>query len=225
MRADLEREILRDFRLRATAYINLLPSHDLELLFIMQHYGLPTRLLDWTESHLFALYFAVRNIEASHDAAVWVLDPWSLNEAVIQQKSVPTVHHPDLSEYVLDSDPEQFERQVKAKAPVAVRPPHGTERIVAQRGMFTLHGYDPEDLDTFVKQTALTKKKQIGLEKISIDGSKKTTLMKELYMAGISHSTVFPEIEGLAKEIGFRYSREYMSQAVNDAPYDRRNPL
>jgi len=49
-----------------------------EWLTLMQHYGLPTRLLDWTSNLLIALFFAIKNKEV--DGALFVLDPISLNE-------------------------------------------------------------------------------------------------------------------------------------------------
>ena len=58
-------------------------------LTLMQHYGLPTRLLDWSESPLVALYFALSSDEdAKTDAAVWVLNPMELNKKVGYTKSL-----------------------------------------------------------------------------------------------------------------------------------------
>jgi hypothetical protein len=48
-------------------------------LFMMQHYGVPTRLLDWSREALVALLFAlgeaVNDEERNHDKVVWLLDP------------------------------------------------------------------------------------------------------------------------------------------------------
>ena len=54
---------------------------DFERLVLMQHYLAPTRLLDWTENLLVALFFAVRDPEkdGKEDSALWVLNGRNLN--------------------------------------------------------------------------------------------------------------------------------------------------
>lgn len=53
-----EREIFEDFKRKYSMFTDVRPKNDKEFLFLAQHYGLPTRLLDWTYNPLIALYFA-----------------------------------------------------------------------------------------------------------------------------------------------------------------------
>jgi hypothetical protein len=102
------------------------------------------------------------------------------------------------------NDASDVVREVEGTAPVAVRPIRSTPRIVAQRGVFTIHGKEVVTLN----QVARTKT-EIKLEKIVVAGGSKPRLKKELLLAGTCHSTVFPELEGLAPEIQYRYSPAY----------------
>lgn len=75
-----ENEIRNEFQSRAVQLIQgRLPADKWEWYFLMQHYGVPTRLLDWTENALIALYFAIEGHPSNCDAGVWVLDPTWLN--------------------------------------------------------------------------------------------------------------------------------------------------
>ena len=202
-----ERELIRDFKLNASRFLQHLPDSDFDWMYLMQHYGIPTRLLDWTESYLVALYFAVLDYSSKKDAVVWVLAPWSLNMCNLDQRSVPIDSHPALKDYLLNLNPENFSRTVNGEYPVALRPVRVSPRIIAQKGVFTVHGYSHDPLNS----PAINKNGgQISLLNIKIDGGSKLNILRELSMAGISHSVLFPEMEGLAKEISFRYSLEYL---------------
>lgn len=206
-----EREMVRDFKLRAKALAKHIPDNDIEWMILMQHYSLPTRLIDWSEGYLLALYFAVSNYKTDRDSAVWILDPWSLNLESIKYKSIPTSSSETLKDHTLIDDDNikngYVQRKVKAQLPVAFRPARLNDRIIAQRGVFTIHGHYNDGLDL---------KTNIKVKKIVIDRNSKINIFRELYLAGISHSTINPDIDGLSKEIMYRYSNDYMEGCNNN---------
>lgn len=208
-----ERESVRDFLLLSEN--NAQHSYSIETLIHMQHYGVPTRLVDWTESHLTALYFAVRNYKNQDNSAVFVFHPWELNEITLPflegfkegDRTVPTSFDKRISEYLIDL--ESFDRSVSLELPIAIRPKRTNQRIRAQKGMFTLHGSKTQGLQELFDTINEKLGKVIPLDKIVIKGDCKLQILKELYSSGLTHSNLFPEQEGICKDISFRYSHDF----------------
>ena len=206
---NIEDEIFEEFTVRAPILLDTVPAptDDWDWLFLMQHFGVPTRLLDWTEGALLALYFAVRDNPGYYDAAVWALDPYELNNKAIGRECVIPPSASGVSNRDKDQVrpwlPKRFKRRtVLPKCPVAIYPSHTARRISTQRSCFTIHGTDLEGLDI------LEKKKSNYLTKIVIPAYKVQLIRKELDACGIDESTIFPDLEGLGKSIHLRWLKE-----------------
>jgi hypothetical protein len=203
---EYEREMIRDFKLNLHNFYEKVPEREIEILFIMQHYGCPTRLMDWTESSLVALFFAVYNT-VDADACVWFLFPWSLNELFLDANltSVPEITHDKVKDYELNNyKADVINRRIVGEYPVAIRPPRRTPRILAQRGVFTIHGCKT---DSF--QDIMLKNNGLKIDKIDIERDSKKSIMRDLMDSGITHSVLFPEIAGLASEVNYKFSKSF----------------
>jgi hypothetical protein len=200
---ELEWQLLTDYRHQAPPFTAGMPNGDLELLFVMQHYRVPTRLLDWTENPFIALFFAIENareeqIGSEKDAIVWLIDPVELNK-----KTFTNRRHADrvLGAYAGELEgikPSSRPDAININTPCALYGIHNTPRIVAQRGSFILYG---NDILSMEHQPVLNLGSDHILRKIIIDGKKKREIFTHLFNMGISDSVVYPDLDGLSREI------------------------
>lgn len=151
------------FKAHSRPHFNHQPENQIQWLTLAQHHGLPTRLLDWTFSPLVACFFAVREM-AERDGAVYVYEA---------------------REYFKE---ERINLE-KLTKPVAFLPSHGSKRITAQSGAFTIHPDNCPELD---EQKIL---------KIIIPKNLKEAFSKTLSTYGINSSTIFPDLDGLCAHI------------------------
>jgi hypothetical protein len=169
----------------------------------MQHYGVPTRLLDWTENPLVALFFAIHDNYEEHDGAVWVLDPDWLNQQT-KKLGVSGAMLPDWKEaqpYLPSLETAFSGSKVRRESPVAIEPLQIDRRIAAQKSRFVIFGTCKDMAD--LKCTRLPK---ASLVKLTIKKDHIASLRRELERVGITISALFPDLEGLSQEICHRWT-------------------
>ena len=194
-----EDEILEEFARRAPSLTQYRPENAWEWYFLMQHYGAPTRLLDWTEDPLIGLYFAVKDTEGLQDAAVWVLDPWLLNRCVLGKSEVLPPGSAGLSTKDVRKYnpwlPDRFDakQRLRKRLPVAIYPNQFDRRIAVQRSCFTVHGTQTYSLDKLFPNFDRL------LAKIVIPGYATEHVRGELENYGTDEATIYPDLEGLGK--------------------------
>lgn len=199
-------EIRTEFKRRALPLVaERPPRDDWEWYFLMQHYGAPTRLLDWTDSALVALYFAIASYPVNPRPgtprpAVWALNPWKLNEKAGIRFSGPLVSDwPEADKYL---GPPYVGRH-PPKYPMSLDPTFIAQRMLVQHSHFTLHGKDPRGIDEMSEELKLGDG-LVKLEIRSVDESVKI-LRQRVALLGISETTIFPDLNGLGKELCLEY--------------------
>lgn len=257
-----ENLLVQEFRICAPAVYDKTPHYDRidEWLFLMQHALLPTRLLDWSEGALIALFFAIGEFwkHKKSKPVVWMLNPILFNEFANNRSFLPLSWNDDSYRYKFkkgenrtNSNPVvingvEYERLscssnfcasfgdriYEDKMPLALRPQHVHQRVAVQRGCFTIHGkirkgieklfetkifddtdylnvfkkfnYPKNDFGTFIKDKKFN---DVFLKEyiINPDINVLKDIEKNLRILGILNSTLFPDIDGLARELSRKY--------------------
>jgi hypothetical protein len=191
--------LLRDFK--RYAHIKLPhppPGRDEELQWVQQarHFGLPTRLLDWTRNAGIALYFACEEATKKNDmdGAVFILNPEDLNREADPKNARILDAHSDADRIVryLRLSGARNRRGLKT---VAINPVWNSERIVLQQGTFTLHGS---------REFTLTREQAPSLVCLRVPSENKQRLLSELEHAGINEMSIFPEPEHMCRYLVWR---------------------
>lgn len=196
-RLNTEQHLTQDFRVES-AGLRSGDDKDADLYFLQQHYGMPTRLLDWTTSPLAALFFAARE-NATVDGVVAAMDAYQLAQ------------NQDLGPLRFAGVPISRNRVVKhALEPIfkwkkvsdfpgfifPVRPNLTDLRLGAQRSCFTFH---------VPMRQELTKKENPTLRFLRVPAASKIELRQELFQLGIDEFSIFGGLEGLSKRLRYAH--------------------
>ncbi len=199
-----------NFRLKAQAY-NPTPetSRIDQWLILMQHHGVPTRLLDWTESPLAGLFFAVSKFigkpesKIDSEPGVWVLNPNELNRLCFNKPSsaFPNTWTPPANEnfkiaFGTADKPTQY--------PFAFLPSFIHPRVASQKSCFTIHGTDKSDFEAIGESTGLTE--QGHFLKYHIPKKSVKPIIDNLFFRGVTFTSLFPDLDNLAKDLKYQFN-------------------
>jgi hypothetical protein len=139
------------------------------------------------------------------DAAVYMLDPWWLNEEAFNEVSPRAEKNQSVGPALPDWDeakpylPDEFDNEeLGLECPLAIDPSHFSRRIAAQRSRFTIFGRTKDGLKVVANRTTDSR-----LIKYDVKQKAIPQIKRDLRLAGISEETIFPDLEGLGRELSY----------------------
>ena len=208
LQQELEPAILKNFAKYAAIEEPGIAQSVWGQMFLGQHHGLPTRLLDWTQSALVALHFAVteENLECmdEHDCMIWRVDIRELHSLLparyqdIMARSKAEVFSADM----LDEAAENlaaYDRDMRGEAMVVLEPPSVDARIVNQYAFFSVMPMGMDDVEGFLDRRTQ------NTVKLVIDRRLRWRVRDMLDQLNISERLVYPGLDGLSRWIGRHY--------------------
>ena len=178
---DKESKMLSELKIRGKIYRDLTALDIWGLLTIAQHYGLATRLLDWTTNPLVALWFACCNGNNKQTAYVYVLLPHRDINFLDRKSIKATKEHTGIT---------------------ILKTKYEDTRVISQDGWFTVHS-SSRKYRRFIPLGELEHHAE-GMVKISVSKSSIVQILNDLDTLGVNYQSVFPDLDGVCKYINWK---------------------
>lgn len=197
------------FRERAHLFCaELVPAQDdfLEWLSLMQHFSAPTRMLDWTSSFTAALYFAVCEGPFDQPGAVWLVNAVPLWRWMHEKYGDSDLKDKDKSRDIFSSADHFVDFGMNRARPLldGYDPDRKSERVTAQRGVFTVCEQLFIDHAGIIGEALLpghAAGQNLPLWKIIISPEAKKFFRVYLSKLNITAATLFPGTDGLGRTV------------------------
>jgi hypothetical protein len=207
----VERGQIRRYRRQYHLFHEEAPSDDewLEWVALMQHYGAPSRILDWSYSIFSALFFAVESAEPC-GSVIWAVNSNALAEPFARKlQGYPDVldaWNKDRSFQRVETITAVFLSSTPIPLVGSVTPQRTNLRLDPQRGTFLCPGDISQGFDSNFSAMLMTMERSYVMENfkrivISIDGTERKAILNRLHEMNITCATLFPGIEGFSRSI------------------------
>ncbi|MEL0637351.1 FRG domain-containing protein [Marinomonas sp. TI.3.20] len=184
-----EPNVISEFKRGARAFLTNRekPSCELEWMVLAQHYGCPTRLLDWTTNPLVALFFASETHD-DNDGVIHIVED-SMIEDRIEYINLKTCYVDQEINSSLVIQP------TVADTGTFIRPPYEDQRYLNQSTVLFL-GVEPFNEPSFRKH-----------RKLIVPHHLKADIRNSLREMGVSAYFIYPGLEGVARDIKMHVCR------------------
>lgn len=212
-----EKDLLNSFMHEASGTLTIPTDDLLHWAEYAQHYGVPTRFMDWSTNPLAALYFACRD-RITTDGAVWLLH--KINYKRFLSNHARSHGEKKISKIV----GEIINETSDIEYPVLYTPYYVDSRMSAQGSYFMVWGILREPLERMLSADNLQmnlpetddgsriygKEQEEGLLfRFNIYADRKQPLLHELDTVGINEKTLFPGLDGIGRYVERKYRFDY----------------